>query len=159
MAKQKEKPASLIALLDEVLSSLPTGHASIDVRQFPTSILAELAGFENINTARDIGTLCDLSLTLKEEENIVAFNAKHLQLSGFVELGDSGLERLTSCNLTGTVHPKLAEDIAGVKFAAPVSVAAVIDDIDMDGNSTFNGVYAIGKQQTVIQGKSARQRR
>jgi len=157
VAKQKEKPASLIALLDEVSSSLPTGHASIDVRQFPTSILAELAGFENINTARDIGTLCDLSLTLKEEENIVAFNAKHLQLSGFVELGDSGLERLISCNLTGTIHPKLVEDIAGVKFAAPVSVAAVIDDIDMDGNSTFNGVYAIGKQQTVIRGKSARQ--
>ena len=156
-AKQKEKANSLIGLLNSVSSSLPTEQASIDVRQFPTSILAEVAGFEHINIARDVGTLCDLSLTLKEEENIVSFNANQLQLSGFVELGEGGLERLTACNVTGTVHPKLAEEIVGVKFASSVSVAAVIDNIDMEGNSSFNGVYAIGNQQTVIQGKSVRQ--
>ncbi len=155
-AKQKGKAASLVELLDDLTNSLPTDQASIDVRQFPTSIITEVAGFKNVNVARDLGTLCDFSLTFKEE-NIISFNTKQLQLSGFVELSESEVKRLTACNVTGTIHPKLAEEIVGVKFASSVSVAAVIDNIDMAGNSMFNGVYAIGNQQTVIQGKSVRE--
>ncbi len=156
-AKQKEKTSSLLAMFDGVIHSMPTEHASVDVQRFPTSILAEVAGFKNLNITRDVGALCDLSLTLKEDEKIFSFDAKQLQLSGFLELGENGLERLTACNVTGTVHPKLAEELLGVKFASSVSVAAVIDDIDMNGNSSFNGMYAIGNQQTFIRGKSARQ--
>ena len=156
-ATQKGMPSSLLALLDGVIHSPPTEHASIDVQQFPTSILADIAGFNNVNITRDVGSLCDLSLTLKEDENIFSFDANQLQLSGFLELGDNGLERLTACNVTGTVDPKLAEEIVDVKFASSVAVAAVIDVIDMNGDSSFNGVYTIGNQQTVIQGKSSRQ--
>ncbi len=156
VVNQQERAKALVGLIDDVIQLNPTTNASIELHQFPSSVLAKYAGLQDVNIARDVGLLCDLSLTLKDEENIFSFDSNQLQLSGFLELGNEGIERLTACNATGTVHPKLAEEMLGVQFASPVSIAAVIDDIDMAGNSSFNGVYTIGKQQTFIQGKSLR---
>ena len=150
-----EKTESVVHSIKELYQHFSNSQSEIRLQNCPTSIVADLLNFENINFKRDVGQSCDALITLLDGKSQIDFSSRNLELNGESIFSNNQLTGFKSVECKYKIEPELAQELTGVKFASPALLTAEINYIDFNGNTDFNCSIDIGEQHTFINGKSS----
>jgi hypothetical protein len=152
----KNKLNGLDDLIKTIARTFPRGTGELDLENLPSSLFQQYISNESIDVTRDIGQTFRIYASLDHDYADVGFQSEQIQVAGKMHLKGSEISGFSDVDLSGTIKKELAENITGVPFGSASKVAAQIKQIDLDGNSSFEGTFKIGNQKTLVQGSTTR---
>ena len=152
----KNKLNGLDDLFKIIMRELPRGTGTIELENLSSSLLQQYIPDDLLVVSRDIGQTFSVNALLAQDHADIEFDSKQIQVAAVANLEGKDISQFRDVVLSGTIGTELSEKMMGVKFGSTSTISAQLKQVDLAGNSSFDGTFTIGNQKTLVQGSTTR---
>lgn len=153
----KNKLHSVFDLYTTIENQLPNGSGSVVVEHVPTSLANPFVPEEHRQFLQYIGPVFSSNVQLSHNKLQAEVTSKIARLSGDLQFQNDEFTSAHNVTIQLNLTKELASNLFGVQFDAPSTLSAKVESADSLGNATFDVSFDIGKQHTVVNGRTTRQ--
>lgn len=154
----KKKLQNVEDLWKVITKRLPRSQGQLTVSNLPLSIGKLFLDEEKFSLLQHFGDPFSVHASHISQGFKVVLTSKLSEIVGSVLVKENEIERFENIDIRVGLTKQSASDLFGIQMNAPSNFHALIESLDMLGNSVFNATYDIGKQHTSIEGKTTKQK-
>jgi hypothetical protein len=152
----KNKLDGIEDLWKTIVDQLPRGNGQITLKNVSSTLLDTYIPDDRISATRDIGNTFSTTATLNWDTLDLAFESERVLASCVGEVKGDQLVGFNTVDATAVITSQLATLLAGTNINATSTLHVVAPSVDLEGNASFDITLDIGKQHTVLRGKTSR---
>ncbi len=152
----KNKLDGIEDLWKTIVDQLPRGNGEITLKNVSSTLLDTYIPDDRMNATRDFGNTFSTTVTLNWDTLNLAFESERVLASCVGEVKGDQLVGFNNVDATAVVTSQLATLLVGTNIGATSTLHVVAPSVDLEGNASFDITLDIGKQHTVLRGKTSR---
>ncbi|MBC8202627.1 MAG: hypothetical protein H8E91_02245 [Planctomycetes bacterium] len=150
----KNKLDGIDDLWKTIVGQLPRGQGEVTLTNIPSTVLDAYIADERIVSTRDIGET--IHTTAKLDWGTIALSVQSSKIQGSCTalLEGDQITSIKEIEVTAVVDKQLATSFTNTNIGSTSTLHLVAPVVDFQGNATFDITLDIGKQHTVVRGKT-----
>ena len=152
----KNKLDGIEDLWKTIVDQLPRGIGEIALKNVSSTILDTYIPDDRMSATRDIGNTFSTTATLNWDTLDLSFVSERVLASCVGEFKGDQLVGFNNVDVTAVITSQLATLLVGTNIGATSTLHVVVPSVDLEGNASFDITLDIGKQHTVLRGKTSR---
>ena len=157
IATNKNKLHGITDLYETIIQQFPKGGGVVNVDKLPMSVLMSVTPQEQHSLLNLFGSTISVTVaTVDDDLHVEAFSATG-EAMGTVLLLENEFDSIQDAHLQLKLTKNAASALFGIPFNTTSIIHANIESLDVQGNSTFDATFDVGKQHTFVRGVTTRQ--
>jgi len=152
----KNKLDGIDDLWKTITEQLPRGEGDLVFKNVPTTLLEPYITDKRFSMSRDVGKHIDASANFRWDHIDTTVLSNNIQCNATFVLKGKNIIGLRKVDLTAAIDNRLATAVTGTNIAATSTLHVLADNVDFKGNAAFDITLDVGKQHTVMRGKTTR---
>ena len=150
----KNKLDGIDDLWKTIIDQLPRGKGEITLANIPSTIFESYITDDRIVIKRDIGKTIHTTAILDWSSIDLSMHSSKINGSCNVVLEGDQIHSLKNIELTAAIDKQLATSFTKTNIGSITTLRFKAPTVDIEGNATFDLVFDIGNQHTVVRGKT-----